>query len=137
MTEQQQIHILMIDDSDIDVMAFQRGMRAHGLDYPLTVATNGRDALRLLRRDQDLEAALPLPSAPVVFLDLNMPVMNGREFLDEYSRDETIPRSPIFVLTTSEFYEDELEGFEHLVAGFCAKSNLRDACLVISDLPES
>ena len=130
----EQISILLVDDNEIDVMAFQRGMTKHRMLNPLTIVSNGREALETLRGTGGREAI----SRPcVIFLDMNMPVMNGQEFLDEVAKDETLGDCTIFVLTTSEFDESKLAQREQIVSGYLIKSNLQDACLSLLESPRS
>lgn len=128
------LQILLVDDNEMDVMAFQRGLKKHRIENELTVAVNGSDALDVLRGTHGKRA---LSRPYVIFLDLNMPVMNGIEFLEELSReqDDVLRSSVIFVLTTPDFDEDLLDAHESQVTGYILKTNLMDACLQLLDLP--
>ncbi len=124
------VHILLVDDNDVDAMAFRRGMKKHGLDNALTVAINGRDALEHLRGENGKN---PIERPLVIFLDMHMPVMDGVEFLHEVSKDNDLSSCMIFVLTSPGFDEDRLDAYQNQVTGFVLKSNLTDACLVLAD----
>jgi CheY-like chemotaxis protein len=75
---------------------------------------NGEDALHYLR-DEDNEKPC------IIFLDLNMPIMNGIEFLQKVKGDPRYRSIPVIVLTTSEEQQDKVNSFELGVAGYMAK----------------
>jgi CheY-like chemotaxis protein len=117
-TDPQVASILIVDDDEIDVRAMTRALRKAGLDNPIDVAANGLDALELLRGRADK----PGPRWPyIVLLDLNMPRMNGIEFLDELRADETLTHVVVFVLTTSDDERDKTEAYKRHIAGYVLK----------------
>ena len=69
-----EVHILLVEDNEIDVMAFQRGIKKNDVPNPLTVAENGQEALDILRGEHPDKSIGP---HRMVFLDMNMPIMNG------------------------------------------------------------
>ena len=75
---------------------------------------NGEDALNYLR-DEDNEKPC------IIFLDLNMPIMNGIEFLQTVKGDEQLMRIPVVVLTTSDEQQDKINSFNFGVSGYMAK----------------
>ena len=118
-TNQPPVHLLLIEDSEIDVEIFKRAMRKTGVSYPITVAHDGLEALRLLRGNDE---ATPLERPSVALLDLNMPRMNGIEFLSRIRADRALKNSIVFVLTTSESDKDKTAAYEKNVAGYIVKS---------------
>jgi DNA-binding response OmpR family regulator len=75
---------------------------------------NGEEAVSYLR---DPESEKPC----IILLDLNMPIMNGIEFLQVVKRDDYLKRIPVVVLTTSEEQQDKVNSFNMGVAGYMAK----------------
>lgn len=115
------VHILLVEDDEIDVMGVQRAFKKLKIANPLTVAHNGLEALQILRGEGGREA----PRKPyMVLLDLNLPRMNGIEFLTELRRDPELHNTIVFVLTTSRDDEDRFAAYEFNVAGYMVKSKI-------------
>ncbi|MBE9042491.1 response regulator [Oscillatoriales cyanobacterium LEGE 11467] len=111
------INILLVDDDAVDVMTVQRAFKKSQVKNPLYVASNGLEALEMLRPSHK---SIP-PSRRLVLLDLNMPKMNGIEFLKELRQDPNIHQTPVIVLTTSDREQDRLEAYNLNVAGYIVK----------------
>lgn len=109
------LNILLVEDDDVDVMNVRRAFEKHHLTNALYVASNGIEALALLR-----SATLPL-TRRLVLLDLNMPKMNGLETLREIRKDPAIAATPVVVLTTSNNDRDRIEAYHLHVAGYLVK----------------
>jgi len=118
MTESKMLHILLVDDDDVDVMNVQRAFKKNNIINPLYVASNGLEALDLLRGGG--EPAIP-PERRLVLLDLNMPKMNGLEFLREIRADPELHALLVIVLTTSDDERDKVEAYNLNVAGYILK----------------
>ncbi|HLL12450.1 MAG TPA: response regulator [Rubrivivax sp.] len=114
-TEDRALNLLLVDDDDIDVMTVRRAFAKARLTNPLYVASDGVEALRMLR-DGSVPAARRL-----VLLDINMPRMNGIEFLREIRADEALRNTAVVVLTTSSADEDKMNAYEFNVAGYLIK----------------
>jgi CheY-like chemotaxis protein len=113
------LNILLVDDDDIDVMNVQRAFKKNNILNPLSVASNGLEALALLRGANGRE---PLPKERrLILLDLNMPKMNGIEFLRELRADPSLSRITVIVLTTSDDERDKVEAYKLNVAGYILK----------------
>ena len=111
--------ILIVDDDDVACEGIMRGMRANGIDLPVTIATDGLDALAVLRgKDPTRIIRSPL----MILLDLNMPEMNGFEFLRELRGDPRLTRHVVFAVTTSESRQDHHYAYQHHVAGYVVKT---------------
>jgi CheY-like chemotaxis protein len=111
--------VLIVDDDDVARESITRGMRANGIDLPVTLATDGVDALAVLR-GKDPER--PIRSPLLILLDLNMPEMNGFEFLRELRADPRLTRHVVFAVTTSESRQDHFFAYQHHVAGYIVKT---------------
>jgi len=113
-----ELHILLVDDDEVDIMNVQRAFKKNNISNPLFIAHNGLEALDLLR-DKGPEI---IPSERrLVLLDLNMPKMNGLEFLHEVRRDPELRPLTVVVLTTSDEERDKVEAYNLNVAGYILK----------------
>jgi CheY-like chemotaxis protein len=112
------LHILLVDDDDIDVMNVQRAFKKNNIMNPLFIARDGLEALQILRD----EGPNGIPrERRLILLDLNMPRMNGMEFLRELRDDPTLHNSTVIVLTTSDDERDKVEAYNLNVAGYIVK----------------
>lgn len=116
--KKRQVNVLLVEDDEVDVMNVQRAFKRHRIDNPLYVAHNGLDALNVLRGNDS--TAVP-EHRRLVLLDINMPRMNGLEFLQELRQDESLKSTPVVVLTTSDADRDRLEAYRLNVAGYILK----------------
>ncbi|AWM34808.1 response regulator [Hymenobacter nivis] len=91
--------VLLIEDDIFDTMTAQKSFARFSVPHTLHTAFNGEEALDLLLGRQGQTALRPLPE--VILLDLNMPRMNGVEFLAELRADPALRDIPVFVTTTS------------------------------------
>ena len=121
------VTILLVEDDAIDVEAIQRGFRKNKIANPFLVARDGIEALEILRDG--------IPSPCLILLDLNMPRMNGIEFLQELRADKNLKNRIVFVLTTSDDDRDRWAAYEQNIAGYLLKSQAgKDFSNVISML---
>jgi CheY-like chemotaxis protein len=109
------LNILLVEDDDVDVMNVERAFKKNNIRNPLFVAPNGIEALRLLR-----EGEIPADRR-LILLDLNMPRMNGIEFLRELRADPALRSTPVVVLTTSDDERDRVNAYDLNVAGYSVK----------------
>lgn len=116
--------VLVIDDDDVDVMAIKRSFKKLKIANPIHVARNGLEGLEVLRGKADT-AALERPY--IILLDLNMPKMNGHEFLAELRADPELTDSVVFVLTTSAAEADRASAYHAHVAGYLVKGRVGEA----------
>jgi len=112
---EKQLNILLVEDDQVDVMNVKRAFERNRISNPLFIAEDGVQGLEMLRsgsfpRDRRL-----------VLLDLNMPRMNGIEFLREVRRDPALQSTPVVVLTTSNDDRDKIEAYNLNVAGYLLK----------------
>lgn len=106
--------ILLVEDDHIDAMTVKRAFKELKITNRLVHMVNGEEALEYLRSDSERKSCL-------ILLDLNMPRMNGIEFLKIVKEDETLKSIPVIVLTTSDEEEDVSESFRRGVAGYIVK----------------
>lgn len=118
--EEKIINILLVEDDEVDVMNVKRAFKKYKITNPLYVAGNGVEALAMLRSQDGKPPQVPA-NRRLILLDLNMPKMNGLEFLHEIRRQEDLKRSPVIVLTTSDEDKDRIEAYNLNVAGYILK----------------
>ena len=109
------LNILLVEDDEVDVMNVRRAFKKNNIANPLFHASNGVEALEQLR-----DGAIPRDRR-IILLDLNMPKMNGIEFLRELRRDRELSATPVIVLTTSNDDRDRIEAYNLNVAGYILK----------------
>jgi CheY-like chemotaxis protein len=118
--EERIINILLVEDDEVDVMNIQRAFRKNKITNPLYIAENGLEALAMLRSQDGKNPVVP-PFRRLILLDLNMPKMNGLEFLHQLRADSELKSTPVVVLTTSDEERDRLEAYNLNVAGYLLK----------------
>ncbi len=106
--------ILLVEDDKVDVMSVQRAFMAIHVTNRLEVVNNGEEALSYLRNSANRRPC-------IILLDLNMPKMNGIEFLKVKKQDEMMRSIPTVVLTTSREEQDKVNSFNLGVAGYMIK----------------
>jgi CheY-like chemotaxis protein len=131
--------VLLVEDDYVDAMTVKRAFSDLKVTNPLIHKLNGEEALEYLRGEGDQK-----PS--VILLDLNMPKMNGIEFLKIAKADDELKKIPVVVLTTSKSDEDRVETFGLSVAGYMIKPTdykkfveiirVIDLYWTLSELPE-
>ena len=108
--------ILLVEDDRIDAMNVERSFKKNNIQNPLHIATNGSEALKMLRGRNRLPV---LPKFAI--LDINMPRMNGFELLHEIREDESLADLTVFMMTASNEETDKLKAYQYNVAGFIVK----------------
>lgn len=109
------LNILLVEDDEVDVMNVKRAFEKYHIMNPVFVAENGLEALQMLRT-----GAVP-GERRIILLDLNMPRMNGIEFLRALRADAELKSTTVVVLTTSNNDRDKIEAYNLNVAGYLVK----------------
>ncbi len=109
------LNILLVEDDEVDVMNVKRAFEKAHVSNPLYVAGNGLEALEMLRG-----TTIP-QERRLVLLDLNMPKMNGIEFLEALRADPALSSTSVVVLTTSNDDQDKIDAYNLNVAGYLLK----------------
>ena len=115
MTNAKPLHILLVEDDQIDQMNVRRAFERNKIMNPLYIAENGLEALEMLR-----DGRVP-DERRLILLDLNMPKMNGIEFLKHLREDPRLGHTPVVVLTTSNDEQDKVNAYDFNVAGYLLK----------------
>jgi len=115
MNGERMLNILLVEDDEVDVMNVRRAFQKNRIANPLFVARDGVEALEQLRGGE-----IPRERR-IILLDLNMPRMNGIEFLREVRQDPQLASTPVVVLTTSNDERDKVDAYDLNVAGYLLK----------------
>ena len=106
--------LLLIEDDDVDAMTVRRALIDLRAPHTLVHSANGEEALEYLRDEVNKKPY-------IILLDLNMPRMNGIEFLKVVKADEQLRKIPVVVLTTSRNEKDILDSFQFHASGYVVK----------------
>lgn len=117
-TSGQPVEILLVEDNEDDALLTQRGFSQSR--YPTNVrhVMNGKECMAYLRKEGQY-ANVPTPD--LLLLDLNMPIMNGREVLEEIIADEKLQHLPVVILTTSNDEKDVLTMYKLRCSSYIVK----------------
>ncbi len=106
--------IMLVEDDSVDAMTVKRAFGELKVSNELIRVINGEEAINYLKGHLDKKPC-------VILLDLNMPKMNGIEFLKVVKADDELRPIPVVVLTTSKDDRDKMESFNACVAGYIVK----------------
>ena len=106
--------VLLLEDDTVDAMTVKRAFKDLNVANNLVRLINGEEGLNYLKKDSNERPC-------VIILDLNMPKMNGLEFLKYVKDDPELKAIPVVVLTTSKADQDKFECFNRSVAGYLIK----------------
>tara|TARA_R110001592_G_scaffold240929_2_gene501286 strand:- start:116226 stop:116648 length:423 start_codon:yes stop_codon:yes gene_type:complete len=129
MNQKNEVSILLVEDDDVDYMVIKRSFASQRIANPLIRASDGIEALELLRNGT-------VKHPYIILLDLQMPRMGGLEFLDKIRHDPDLSGSVVFVLTTSKSEEDIAESYGRHIAGYFIKDATGQGFLDIVSLLE-
>ena len=112
------LEILLVEDNPADVRLIQLILEDAEFHVNFTVASNGREALTIL---SDWRGGADAGRPDMILLDLNMPVMDGREVLAAREKDANLSRIPVVVLTTSQSPEDLEYAYSKCISSYITK----------------
>jgi len=113
------VHILLVEDDEIDIEDIQRTFKKNKIANPLHIANNRLDALNKLYGRNGEHKLNPQPK--IILLDINMPKMCGIEFLKELRADPNLASLLVFILTSSDDDRDKIAAYKLNVAGYILK----------------
>jgi CheY-like chemotaxis protein len=115
---QRVVSILLVEDDNLDQMEVQRTLTKKGILFRMKIAQNGEEALSILNGSgNDAFSGRP----DIMLVDLNLPKMDGFEFLAKLKALDELKDTKIFVLTTSDEREDKAAAAKLGVSGFITK----------------
>jgi CheY-like chemotaxis protein len=114
--------IMLIDDDELTNFINRIVLQKSGLTEHIQISEGGREALDYLLKSEEANNDELIPSPDLIFLDINMPAMNGWEFLEEYKKLHLKSRTVVVMLSTSLFPEDKLKAVAiPEISGFMSK----------------
>jgi len=113
--DDQKLTVFLVDDDELEVMWLKRQIANTGISCHVVHASDGEEALDLLHGKQ-----IPFPH--IIFLDINMPKMDGHEFLAQLRQDPTYKSTVVFMMTSSEALIDKQKAYDKNVAGYLLKA---------------
>jgi CheY-like chemotaxis protein len=120
-------HVLLIDDDEDDRWLFSEAVARTVPAALCTTAPGGQEALNILVK------TLPLPD--IIFLDLNMPGMDGKRCLMQLKKDPTLNHIPVIIYSTSNFHKDIEDAIRLGAADFVIKpSDFNHLCSLVKKL---
>lgn len=114
------VTLFIVDDDTVDIETIQRGLLDMKVANPTRIAKDGIEALEILRGENGHEQLHP---PYLILLDINMPRMNGIEFLGALRSDPNLRQAIVFVLTTSDQDRDRIAAYDFNAAGYVLKTN--------------
>jgi CheY-like chemotaxis protein len=121
--EKQLVHILLVEDDPVDAENIIRIFQRYKIPNSYTHVVDGVEALYALRGERGYSQ---VPRPCIILLDINMPRMNGLEFLSALRRDPNLKRIVVFILTTSDRDEDVTAAYNGQIAGYLLKSKVSE-----------
>jgi len=109
------VTILLVEDDEVDIKALRWAFDKLKIANPVMVARDGVEAMAMLPA---------LPRHYLIIADINMPRMNGIEFLRKVRESDEYRDSIVFVLTTSNDEQDKIDAYDLNVAGYMLKSDM-------------
>ncbi len=125
------LSILLVEDDDGDARALQRAFHKAKIGNSIVRAVDGVEALEILR---GANGRTKPPSPLILLVDLNLPRMNGIEFVKTLRSDENLRHSLVFILTTSNREEDRVAAYNLNVAGYITKAKAAEDFLNLVSL---
>ena len=133
----QEVHILLVEDDQNDILAVKRAFEKNQITNPLFVVENGEEALDFLNQRGDYADPAQAPTPDLILLDINMPRMNGIELLNIIKRDERFKTIPVVILTSSKREWDKIESYKLGVNSYIIKpvdfDKFADSILMINN----
>tara|TARA_B110000091_G_C13796017_1_gene467863 strand:- start:628 stop:1056 length:429 start_codon:yes stop_codon:yes gene_type:complete len=124
------VTLFLIEDDDIDAMSITREFKRRKILNPIIRAKDGVEAFELLSSGK-------ISRPFIILLDLQMPRMNGLEFLTKLRANSDYKNSVVFILSTSQDENDIFNSYKSNVAGYFIKDEVDDAFISIVDVFDS
>lgn len=126
--------VLLVEDNKHDVILTRQAFKQARVAIHLHHVKNGVDCMSFLRKQGNYEDA---PTPDLILLDLNMPIMDGREVLEAISKDESLSHLPVVILTTSEDEKDVYKMYRLRCSSYIVKPvDFKQFLRVVKELSE-
>ena len=112
------VDVLLVEDNQDDVTLTREGFKEAKLAVNLHHVDNGEKCMSFLRKQGQYSDA---PTPDLILLDLNMPIMDGREVLAAIVKDSKLKHLPVMILTTSLSDQDVLEMYQMRCSAYASK----------------
>ncbi len=112
------LKILLVEDNPDDVKITQRTLKKGNLKDDLFVVMDGQEALDFLAQRGQHQGA---PKPDLIFLDINIPKINGLEVLGQIKKQDSLRRIPVIVLTSSKSEEDRIRAYDSGASSYIQK----------------
>ncbi len=131
--------VLVVDDDTTDIMAIQRALKdmVTTKEIELETFSDGDEILARLNEEFSDKKNTEIPVPYMMFLDLNMPRVDGFEVLETIRKDPILKTMVVFVLTTSNNPEDICKAYQQVIAGYLVKSDQGNRYEKVKDLVRS
>lgn len=113
--KEQKIKIILVDDNPADSRLFEECLKQVGFSFDFEAYNNGQDFIDILQNKS------PFNLPDIVFLDLNLAGLNGKEILKIIKTDDRLKTIPILILTTSSSYEDRKDCYQSHANAYLVK----------------
>lgn len=117
-TNHHPVQILLVEDDEGDLLLTKKALATSRTPVNVSECNNGLEALASLRNQSPFELR---PRPDLILMDLNMPMLDGRETLMEIKKDESIAAIPVVILTTSQSDLDVVNCYENHASCFITK----------------
>lgn len=117
----EKLRILMVDDDPEDVFLTRHAFGKGRIENDFRSVSNGKQLLDYLRNEGEFTDRKAHPRPNIVLLDINMPIMNGFEALEEIRKDPAIADVPVVIMTTSREHVDISRGYANGASSYIAK----------------
>ena len=124
------IKILYVEDNEGDILLLSEAIRESEVDHVLNVVRNGKEAIRFLNKENEYE---DMSTPSLILLDINMPEMNGLEFLELVKTNEKFKQLPVIMFTTSSAKKDILEAYKRYANNYILKPSEVDELNLLVD----
>ena len=114
----QEIHILLVDDNEGDVLLTKEALEEAKIVNRISVAYDGMEALRFLKKEPPFRGQ---DSPDLILLDINLPKMDGTELLGIIKNDPLLKRIPVIMLTTSSSEKDIMTSYNNYANCYITK----------------
>jgi CheY-like chemotaxis protein len=123
--------LLLVEDNPDDIFLMCRALKKTGLDLPLQIVTDGKQALEYFNGDGQFADRTQFPRPTWVFLDLKLPYLNGFEVLERIRQDESHKLMDVVILTSSPEDRDKETARALGAKGYLVKPPTTDSLLKV------